>query len=45
MTKPTAASAMENLQQLNIVREESRRERDQHYAYHRHINVPNEGTR
>jgi Fic family protein len=44
MTKPTAASAMENLQALNIVREESGRRRDRYYVYRRYINVLNEGT-
>jgi cell filamentation protein, protein adenylyltransferase len=44
MTKPTAASAMENLEALNIVREESGRRRDRHYVYRRYINVLDEGT-
>jgi Fic family protein len=44
MTKPTAAAAMENLEKLNIVREESGRRRDRHYVYRRYIDVLNDGT-
>jgi Fic family protein len=44
VTKPTAAAAMENLEKLNIVREESGRRRDRHYVYRRYIDVLNEGT-
>ena len=35
---------MENLEKLNIVREESGRRRDRHYVYRRYIDVLNEGT-
>jgi Fic family protein len=44
MTKPTAAAAMENLEKLNIVREESGRRRGRHFVYRRYIDVLNEGT-
>jgi len=44
MTKPPAASAMNNLEALNIVRKESGRRRDRHYVYRRYINVLNGGT-
>jgi len=43
LTKPTVASAMENLENLGIVREESGRRRDRLFVYRQYLNVLNEG--